>query len=183
MCVGVDPKHTMIDLMKMWDSICERLKHHPERLAVARVLVENGLSVRNGKIFCNEIEIPTIRIAWVAKVDRRTVVETLRTIAADPRLRELFGQIRSAGLSLREIAKHLKLGVVEITPDDPRAVGILAGASSVIAAAGISIRQALVDDPELNPAPKLTLVTERRIPGDLIAEILKVKGIGKVSVY
>jgi hypothetical protein len=28
------PKHTMIGLMKMWDSICERLKHHPERLAV-----------------------------------------------------------------------------------------------------------------------------------------------------
>jgi len=167
----------------MWDSISKRLRHHPERLAVARVLVENGLSAKNGRVFCNEIEIPTIRVARVAKVDRRTVIETLKMIANDPELAQLFQQIRSAGLSLREIAKNLGLGVVEITADDPRTIGILASASSIIADAGISIRQALVDDPELNPEPRLTLVTEKKIPGDTIARILKVKGVEKVSVY
>jgi len=169
--------------MKMWNSISERLKHHPERLAVARALVENGLSVKSGKIFCNEIEIPIIRVARAAKVDRRTVIETLRTITHDSQLTRLFKQIRSAGLSLKEMAKDLGFGVVEITPDDPRTVGILAGTSSIIAGAGISIRQALVDDPELNPEPRLTLVTERKIPGDLIPKILEVKGVEKVSVY
>lgn len=167
----------------MWSSIAERLKHHPERLRVAKVLVENGLSVRDEKIYCNEIEIPAIRVARVAEVDRRTVMETVKTIKQDPRLSDLFKHIRSAGLSLKEVAKHLGLGVVEITPDDPKTIGILAGASSIIAEAGISIRQALVDDPELNPEPRLTLVTERKIPGDLIPKILKVKGVEKVSVY
>ena len=94
----------------------------------------------------------------------------------------MFKQIRSAGLSLKEIAKDLGFGVVEIPPDDPRTVGILAGTFSIIAAAGISIRQALVDDPELNPEPRLTLVTEKKIPGDLIPRILEVKGVEKVSV-
>jgi len=72
---------------------------------------------------------------------------------------------------------------VEITPDDPRTVGILAGLSTIIAAARISIRQALVDDPELDPEPRLTLVTEKKIAGDLIPRILEVKGVEKVSVY
>ena len=169
--------------MEMWSSIVERLQHYPERAAVAKVLVENGFSVRNGRVYCNDIEIPAIRIARAAKVDRRTVIETLTAIASDSQLRTIFEHIRSAGLSLREIARHLGLGVVEITPDDPKTVGILAKASSILAEAGISIRQALVDDPELNPAPRLTIVAERKIPGDLISKILEVKGVEKVSVY
>jgi len=166
----------------MWNSIAERLRNYPERLAVARVLVENGLGIRDRKIFCNEIEVPVMKLARVAKVDRRTVMETLQMISDDKELGELFQHIRSAGLSLREIARHLGLGVVEITPDDPRTVGILASSASIIAEAGISIRQALVDDPELNPEPRLTLITEKTIPGDVIAKILKVRGVKRVSV-
>jgi len=41
----------------------------------------------------------------------------------------------------------------------------------------------LVDDPELSPEPKLTLIADREIPGELIPEFLKIKGVAKVSVY
>ena len=61
-------------------------------------------------------------------------------------------------------------------------VGILAGASKLLADAGINIRQALVDDPELDPDPKLVLIGEKAVPGELIPEILKIKGVAKVSV-
>ena len=54
----------------MWSSIKKYLEGRPERLKVARVLVENGLSVRNGKIYLNEIEVPPVRVARVAGVDR-----------------------------------------------------------------------------------------------------------------
>jgi hypothetical protein len=37
---------------------------------------------------------------------------------------------------------------------------------------GLSIRQAIVDDPELSPEPKLTLIVEKKIPGELIPEFL-----------
>ena len=40
----------------MWSNIRKCLGGYPERLKVARVLVENGLSVKNGKIYLNEIE-------------------------------------------------------------------------------------------------------------------------------
>ncbi len=167
----------------MWDNIRKYLEPYPERLRVARVLVENGLSVRGGKIYVNDIEVPPVRVARVAGVDRRTVNETLDAIEANRELKVIFEELRSAGHSLKEIAKHLGLGVVEITPVDARIPGILANSATLLAKKGLSIRQAIVDDPELSPEPKLSLIVERKIPGELIPEFLKIKGVAKVSVY
>jgi hypothetical protein len=167
----------------MWNTIKQHLEARPERLRIARVLVENGLSVRNGRVYLNEIEIPPVRIARVAGVDRRTVKETLNIIQNNRELKPIFQDIRSAGHSLKETARHLNLGVVEITPSDARIPGILASSAQILAQNGLSIRQAIVDDPELSPEPKLTLIAEKKIPGELIPQLLKVKGVAKVSVY
>jgi predicted regulator of amino acid metabolism with ACT domain len=167
----------------MWNNVKKYFEEHPERLKVTRILIENGLSVRNGRIYLNEIEIPPIRIARAAEVDRRTVKETLNAIKSNRELRLIFEDIRSAGHSLKEIAKHLNLGVVEITPIDAKLPGILANSAMILAKNGLSIRQAIVDDPELSPEPKLTLIAEKKIPGELIPELLNVKGVAKVSVY
>jgi len=167
----------------MWSKIVEYLKGYPERLSVARVIVENGLNIRNRKIFCNDIEIPPIRVGRVAKVDRRTVIETVKAIEDNAELNAIFEGVRSAGYSLKEIAKHLNFGVVEITPVDARTPGILASSASILADKNISIRQAIVDDPELSPEPKLTLIAETKIPGEVVPELLKVKGVAKVSIY
>lgn len=174
-------KHTQES--KMWNMIKGRFQDYPERLKVARVLVENGLSAKDGKICLNQIEIPPVRIARVAGVDRRTVNETLSAIDADAELKLIFEEIRPAGHSLKEIAKHLNLGVVELTVLNAKAPGILSSAATLLNNAGLSIRQAIVDDPELSPEPKLTLIVEKKIPGELIPEILKIPGVAKISVY
>ncbi len=167
----------------MWSKVVENLKGFPERITVARVLIENGLRVEAGKIYCNEIEIPPIRISRVAGVDRRTVTQTVKAIERNPELQTIFKNLRSAGHSLKEIAKYLELGVVEITPTNAKTPGILAKAASIISERNISIRQAIVDDPELSPEPKLTLIVEKKIPGELIPELLKIEGVAKVSLY
>jgi predicted regulator of amino acid metabolism with ACT domain len=167
----------------MWSNIRKHMEGYPERLRVVRVLVENGFSVRNGKIYVNEIEVPPLRVARVAQVDRRTVNETLKAIKANRELRQIFEEIRSAGHSLKEIAKHLDLGVVEITPVDARIPGILANSAMILTKNNLSIRQAIVDDPELSPEPKLTLIVEKKLPGELIPEFLKINGVAKVSIY
>lgn len=179
------PKRTKINICesKCGTKIKTQLDTYPERLKVARVLIENGLSAKGDKIYLGEIEIPPVRIARVAAVDRRTVNETLVTIKENPELRMIFEEIRPAGASLKEIAKHLNLGVVEITPVNARSPGILSNTATVLNRAGLSIRQAIVDDPELNPEPKLTFIVERKIPGELIPELLKISGVAKVSVY
>jgi hypothetical protein len=167
----------------MWNNIKKYMENYPERLKVARILVENGLSVKNSKIYLNEIEISPVRVARVAEVDRRTVKETLNAIKANRELRLIFESLKSAGHSLKEVARHLNLGVVEITPVDAKIPGILANSTMILAKNGLSIRQAIVDDPELSPEPKLTLIVEKKIPGELILKFLKIHGVAKVSVY
>lgn len=167
----------------MWNQIKKHLQGYPERLKVARILVENGLSVIDRRICLNQIEIPPVRIARVAGVDRRTVNETLNAIKANRELRLIFEDLRPAGHSLKEIAKPLNLGVAEITPDDAKRPGILAKSATILSQAHLSIRQAIVDDPELSPEPKLTLIVEKKIPGELIPKLLKVEGVVKIAVY
>jgi len=167
----------------MWEVIKKHLEEYPERLKIARVLIENGIRIKDKKIYLNEIEIPIMSIARIAEVDRRTVNETLKMINAKRELRLIFEGLRSAGHSLKEIAKYLDLGVVEITPTDAHLPGILANTATILAINGLSIRQAIVDDPELSPEPKLTLIVEKKIPGELISKFLKIDGVAKVSVY
>ncbi len=167
----------------MWEKIESAAQGFPERLRVLKTLLENGLAIRNGKLYLNQIEIPTLKLARAVGLDRRTVKETVNMISSNPELSELFSGLQPAGVSLRGVAKQLGLGVAEITVEDPSRPGILAGASSILSAAGISIRQALVDDPELTPDPKLVLIGERPLPGNIISDLLKLPGVAKVSVY
>ena len=159
------------------------MEGHPERLRVVRTLLENGLSLRGEGIYLNDIEVPIVRIAKSAEVDRRTVDETIRMVENSPELKALFSNLRSAGMSLRGVAKQLGLGVVEIVVEDPHRPGILAAASQLFSELGISIRQALVDDPELAPEPKLVLIGEKVVPGEIVPRLLKIEGVTRVSVY
>jgi predicted regulator of amino acid metabolism with ACT domain len=167
----------------MWKKIQILFETHPERLQVAEFLLKNGFSIRGNRIFVNEVELARLKVARAIGVDRRTVSETIRALDMDRKVRTIFSKLESAGPSLRAAAKQLGLGVVEITADNPSKIGILANASRVLAEHGISIRQALVDDPELNPDPKLTLIGDRVIPGKAIPLILGIPGVAKVSVY
>jgi predicted regulator of amino acid metabolism with ACT domain len=50
----------------LWKKVVEQLGGYPGRLAVASVLIENGLAIINGKIYWNEIEVPAKSVARVA---------------------------------------------------------------------------------------------------------------------
>jgi len=167
----------------MWKRIQVLFETHPERLQVAEFLLKNGFSIKGDRIYVNEVELSTLKVARSIGVDRRTVSETIRALDLDKEVMLLFSKLESAGPSLRAASKQLGLGIVEITADNPSKIGILANASRVLAEHGIGIRQALVDDPELNPNPKLTLIGDRVIPGEAIPLILEIPGVAKVSVY
>ena len=145
--------------VRMWRQISERLKDYPGRLRVARALVELGLSVRDGRIFCGDIEQSELKIARAIGVDRRTVRETVEFVESDSVLQSVFKGLKPAGPFLPNVARFLGYRVIEIYAD-PHAVGIVTEASALISTEGIPIRQAVADDPDLTPEPKLTLVVE-----------------------
>ncbi len=167
----------------MWKKIKHKFDKYPARMSVARKIVKLGLRVDpNGKIYCEEVEISDVALARSVNVDRRSIKATVEVILADEELSEIFGNIVPAGALLKKIAKNLEFGVVEIEADAGNP-GILAQATQLISSHGISIRQAHAGDPELEEVPKLTVITEKSIPGELFSKFLEIKGVKRVSIY
>ena len=167
----------------MWRQISERLKDYPGRQKVAKALVELGLSIKEGpKIYCGGIELSDIKIARHIGVDRRTVKDTAQLILSDAVLKSVFENVRPAGPFLADAAKFLGYSVIEIYAD-PHTVGIVAQAAALIAQDNIAIRQAVADDPDLTPEPKLTLVVEKEPSGSILQRMLKIPGVIKISTY
>ena len=167
----------------MWRQISDRLKEYPGKQKVARALVEYGLSIREGtKIFCGGIELSDVKVARYLDVDRRTVRDTALLIASDPLMKSVFERLKPAGPFLADVAKFLGYSVIEIYADS-HSVGIVAQATALIAQDNIAIRQAVADDPDLTPEPKLTLVVEREPSGVVLQRLLKIPGVIKISTY
>ncbi|WP_048190047.1 amino acid-binding protein [Methanobacterium sp. SMA-27] len=167
----------------MWDRIKHNFDKFPARMAVARKIVELGLRVGdNGKIYCGDVEISDVALARSVNVDRRAIKSTVDVILADPQLAGIFQNIFPAGTLLKNIAKNLGFGVVEIEAEAGNS-GILARSTELISREGISIRQAHAGDPELEENPRLTIITEKPIQGELINEFLNISGVKKVSIY
>ena len=100
----------------------------------------------------------------------------------DNELKNIFSNIIPAGTLLKNIAKNLDLGVIEIEVGS-ESEGILAATTNLISQKGIGIRQAYAEDTALQKAPILTIITEKPVQGDLINEFLKIKGVTRVSIY
>lgn len=170
-------------MIKMWEKVNEKFKKYPARLRVAEKMIELGLSLNeDGKIYCGNLKISDKALATAAEVDRRAIKSTIEVIREDEDLYNLFSNIIPAGSLLKNIAKNLDLGVIEIEVGS-ESEGILANTTNLISKKGISIRQAYAEDTELQKNPILTIITEEPVKGDLINEFLKIKGVTRVSIY
>jgi predicted regulator of amino acid metabolism with ACT domain len=167
----------------MWEKIKHKFEKYPARMDVARKIVEYGLRVgEKGKIHCGDIEISDVAIARATKVDRRSIKATVDIILEDEQLAKIFKNITPAGPLVKNVAKDLGFGIVEIEADAGNP-GIIASATDLIATNKISIRQVHAGDPEFEENPRLTIITEKTIEGNLINEFLKIDGVKRVSIY
>ena len=94
----------------------------------------------------------------------------------------MFNNIIPAGTLLKNIAKIVNLGAVEIEVGSDNE-GVLAATTELISKNGINIRQAYAEDSEMQNSPILTIITESPINGDLLSEFIKIKGVNRVSIY
>jgi hypothetical protein len=167
----------------MWEKIVEKFKGLPSQKKVVQLLLEKGLQVRqDGKVVCGNIEIPHAQIAKEINVDRRAVDMAVKTILGEPMLTQIFQNIRSMSF-LVDVAPFIGLSVIIIYPEDAKEKGILGEVATIIARRGFSIRQAVSDDPYLVDSPKLTIITDGDIRGDLIEEIGRMRSVKSVQIY
>jgi predicted regulator of amino acid metabolism with ACT domain len=166
----------------LWNKTKRFFGDSPSKLKVAKLIVETGLRIGDkGKIYCGEIEIPATKLAVAAGVDRRVIKETAEAILQAEDLRGIFMNLKPAGPLLRDVAQYLGYGVLEIKAKS-EAPGIIAEATVLIAKEGISIRQILAEDADIYPDPKLILITDRPIPGELLPKLLKIPTVEQVTI-
>ena len=166
----------------MWRTIAKYFNKYPKRKKLAQKLLEYGLRINGKKICCGEIELSDSKISRAFDVDRRIISSTIETILENEELRKVYSKLKPT-CHLRDVASTMKWGVIEIIPEDPSMSGTLAEVSTIVAGAGISIRQAIVDDFELSEDPRLFIVTEKQIPGKLIPKIKGARGVKVVLIY
>ncbi len=167
----------------MWSIIQEKFKNHPAQEKVIRMLLERGFQVNEqGRVVSGTIEIPHTQIANEIAVDRRVVDSTCETIITDMTLMQIFRNVRTIPF-LREVAPLLGLGVIVITPDNAARKGLLGAVATAVSEHGIIIRQAVSDDPYLTEEPKLTIITEGKVSGELVNTLTGIKGVKSVTVY
>ncbi|MDG5817878.1 MULTISPECIES: amino acid-binding protein [unclassified Natronococcus] len=166
----------------MFDEIMEKFEGSPSQQAVIRLLLERGFSVNDdGRVVSGGIEIPNTGIAREIGVDRRVVDSTTDVILEDPELRRIFQNISQVP-SLMDLAPVLDLTVLSIAVDDADQEGIVATITGTLAEYDISIRQTISEDPEFTDEPRLYLVTDQDLPGEVITEIRDLEFVRKIEL-
>ena len=154
----------------------------PSQQAVIRLLLERGFSVNDeGRVVSGGIEIPNTGIAREIDVDRRVVDSTTDAILADPELRRIFQNISSIP-SLMDLAPVLDLTALTVEVADADEPGIVAAVTTRIADADISIRQTISEDPEFTDDPKLYVITDEPLPGDLLNDLSNLPFVRRISI-
>ena len=163
----------------MWSRFRTYFKGFPAQEKVAQIMVLYGLRVHDAHVFCGDIKVSDTAMARATGVDRRVVTATVTTIEKTPDLKAFFDKLHPV-CHLRDVAPLMNWGAIEIVPTSASKPGILAGVAAIIAEAGISVRQVVMDDPDLFDEPKGFIVTESPVPERLLPRIKQVDGVKSV---
>ncbi len=170
----------------MWSYIYRKFSKNPSQMKVVKHLMSTGIRIVKSSdteplLFCNDIEIKPNTLARACNVDRRVVMTVLEKITGDKNIYDFFSELKCiADLSRSSI--RMGYGVIEISPESADKPGIVAGVSAIISRSGISIRQVIVDDPELVEDPRAIIVTDRKIPPELLTDLKNVEGVRAITL-
>ena len=163
------------------DQIREQFIRYPSQGKVAEVMLRYGISEINGKAFCGDVEITDSALARSAGVDRRVVRSALERIRDDTELDTIFSKLRPI-LMLDGIASEIGCSVLEIVPTDAKIPGILADVTSIIYRAGLSVRQAVVDDNGDREGSHLIIVMDGHMPPEIIPQLKGCRGVSEIII-
>lgn len=88
-------------------------KNYPARRKVAEFLFENGLSVKNGKIYIKNVEVPISELARAIGVNRKIIYHTIEYIEKTYPLKLVFERLNPLP-SLIDVAPLMGWEVLEI---------------------------------------------------------------------
>jgi predicted regulator of amino acid metabolism with ACT domain len=157
----------------MWKQISNYFGRYPSQAKVAKLLLE---------IYSGDIELGDVAIGKAVGVDRRIVKAAVETIESSPDLMRVFSKLKPTAF-LKDVVSEMGWSAIEIIPNNAATFGIIADVTGVIATSGISIRQAIVTDPDLSEEPRLFIITESMVPPEMIPRLRNCKGVKAILIH
>lgn len=166
----------------MWSNVRSQFPRQKVRLEIVRKMIELGIRTgEDDRLYVRDVEIGFSALARAVGVDRRVVKQTVSQIKKTEALKEIFSMMTPAGASLVPIASKLGYSTL-IIEADPRAAGVISTVTKVLADHSIVIRQALAEDPDMNPDARLTLVVEGNVTGDVVTQLERLIPVKSITV-
>ncbi|MCL2142883.1 MAG: regulator of amino acid metabolism, contains ACT domain protein [Methanomassiliicoccaceae archaeon] len=162
------------------ERISEVFSGYPMQEKVARLMLRIGASVKNGNAYCGDVELSDTALGKAAGTDRRVARSAIDKISKDDELSGFFAGLRPIAL-LADVAPQIGCSTLVIVPTNASMPGIIADVSSVLLAAGVSIRQAVIDDPD-GENVHLLIVIDGNIPAEFIPSLRQCRGVAMLTL-
>jgi len=165
----------------MWELIAGDFSRVPAQAVVAKYMLEIGIRLDGDRLYVDKVAVSYNGLAKAVNKDKQIVSATVRTIRENKRLYGIFSKLHPT-CNLKDVAQQMGWDVIELTLSDPAKAGVLGKVASTIGDAGISIRQAIGEDPSISTG-LLYIITETPIPGDLLKKIQGIDGVVRITLH
>lgn len=155
-------------------------KKYPARQRVADVLFKRGLSVKDGKIVCDGIEIPFIEIARAAGVNRRIVYDTVEYIGRELPLRLFFERLR-CNTDLFDVAPLMEMEALEVEVQEGH---LQSAVEHILGAMEDRVRVRLMDARDVpGLGARLRIAVDGSLPAEILNSIKEVPYVRNIVLY
>ncbi len=153
-------------------------KNYPARRKVAEFLFENGLSVKNGKIYLKDVEIPISELARAIGVNRKIIYHTTEYIEKTYPLKLIFERLNPLP-SLIDVAPLMGWEVLEIEVEKDNYEAAFGDVMRILAESNVPVMEVFGRNLR-EETSKIFIVIDGTLPVDTFAKIKNIKGFKRL---
>lgn len=154
---------------------------YPARKKVAEMIFKSGFSVRDGKVFAGDVEIPISSIARASNVNRKVVYHTIEYIEKNYALKSIFERIEPMP-SLRRVGPIVGWDVLEFDMDINSLSCALRDVLEILSRPECHVRQVIGEEPLLSEG-KIYVVLTRPVPMDILKKLKNLSTIKDITLH
>lgn len=156
-------------------------KNYPARRKVAEFLFENGLSVKNGRIYLRDVEVPISELSRVIGVNRKIVYHTIEYIEKTYPLKLIFERLTPLP-SLIEVAPIMGWEVLEIEFEKELYSQAISSVLQILSRDGVSIVEIFSRNLREEES-KAYIVIDGTLPVEVFVKIKGIPGFKKLILH
>lgn len=156
-------------------------KNYPARKKVAEFLFENGLSVKGGKIYLKNVEVPISELARAIGVNRKIIYHTIEYIEKTYPLKLIFERLNPLP-SLIDVAPLMGWEVLEIDVEKDNYQGAFAEVMRILAENGVPVMEVFGRNLR-EETSKIFIVIDGTLPVETFARIKDIRGFQKLILH